>query len=287
MKDRVGSSIKKCVRTLNMSDDYTNRGKHISRTTVRRYVRSQPWGRIARKLVIKPLLTKQNVTDRLSFALNVQIEGYCDDGRHGRALRENVLWTDESPIELNPIPNKQNTRVRTSDEMIPVFGIPKRSLKIMVAGGMTAKSVTDLHILEPKATINGRYYENQILPNYLNALNDPKLIANKNKATFMQDSAPPHNTKSVIKKIEDNFPMTWTKGVWPGNSPDLNVIEHVWNVLRESVFIEPKPKTRDQLMTRVREKWFSLTPEYLSNLVHSFPNRITETINNEDGNTNY
>ena len=77
MKDRVGSSIRKCVRTLNMSDYYTNRGKHISRITVRRYVRSQPWGRIARKLVIKPLLTKQNVTDRLSFALNVQMEGYC------------------------------------------------------------------------------------------------------------------------------------------------------------------------------------------------------------------
>ena len=207
--------------------------------------------------------------------------------RHGRALRENVLWTDESTIELNPIPNKQNTRVRTSDEMIPVFGVPMRSLKLMVAGGMTAKGVTDLHILEPKATINGQYYENKILPNYLNALNDPKLNSNKNRATFMQDSAQPHNTKSVIKEIEDSFPMTWTKGVWPGNSPDLNVIEHVWNVLQESVFIEPKPKTRDELITRVREKWFSLTPEYLSNLVHSFPNRITQTINNEGGNTNY
>ena len=206
MKDNSGASIRKCVRKLNMSEDYQNRNKTISKTSVQNYVKSTDWGKYARKLRIKPLLSQKNIKDRLTFALNVQMEGYCDDSREGRSLRENILWTDESPIELNSKPNKQNVRIRTTKEGVPAIGVPKHPLKIMVAGGMTAKGVTELYVCPKGETITGKVYEEKILPIYLNAINDPELISNKRKATFQQDSAPGHNIRPVIEKNESTFP---------------------------------------------------------------------------------
>ena len=81
--------------------------------------------------------------------------------------------------------------------------------------------------------------------------------------------------------------MAWIKGVWPGNSPDLFVIEHLWNDLQESVFEEPIPRDRQQLINRVVQKWNSSTEERLSKLVHSLPNRIREVIDSDGGHTSY
>ncbi len=121
----------------------------------------------------------------------------------------------------------------------------------------------------------------------MKALDNAKLFANKRKATFQQDSAPGHIIRPVIAKIDSKFPNSWTHGVWPGNSPDFNVIESVWGVLQDSVFIHPIPKNREQLIQRVRKTWESLNPKYLRNLVHSFPKRIEQAINNEGQNTDY
>ena len=103
----------------------------------------------------------------------------------------------------------------------------------------------------------------------------------------MQDSAPGHNVPPVISKIEATFQNSWTVGIWPGNSPDFNIIEPVWGLLQDSVLKTPIPKNREELICRVRETWFTLKPEYLKKLVHSFPNRIEQALNNEGGNTDY
>jgi hypothetical protein len=287
MKDNLGASVRKCVKRLNLSKNYIKRGKTISKTCVQNYIKSTNWGKIARKLRTKPLLSRKNIKDRLDFALSVQLDGYCDQTRHGYTLRENILWTDESPIELNPMPNKQNTRVRTLNKNLLSYGVPKFPIKIMVAGGMTANGVTDLYICPKGETITGRVYENNILPIYLNSLKNKTLFTNQRKATFQQDSAPGHNIRPVINKIQSTFPHSWTVGIWSGNSPDFNVIEHVWSVLQNSVFEHPVPRNREELVTRVREKWFSLKVQYLKKLVHSFPRRIEEAINNEGKHTNY
>lgn len=216
MKDRIGASLRKCTKSLNFSEDYEKRNKTISVTSVQKYMKSTDWGKNALKLKIKPLLTKKNINDCLVFALNVQKDGYCDDSRHGIRLRDNVLWTDESPIELNPIPNSQNTRVRTSEEGLVEYGVPKKSISIMVAGGMTSQGVTQLYVSPIGEKIGGKVYEDNILPIYLNALQDDKLFTCKRLATMQQDSAPGHITKTVIAKIEAKFPNSWTHGIWPG-----------------------------------------------------------------------
>ena len=86
--------------------------------------------------------------------------------------------------------------------------------------------------------------------------------------------APVHSAKSTMNLIEGASMKTCSKGVWPGNPLDLNVIEHVFNELQESVFIAPRPTNIAELKTRVNEKWNSITVDYLKKLVVSFPVRI-------------
>ena len=287
MKDKVGASVRRCAKELNMSLDYKNRSKTISKSSIHSYVKTKEWGKFARKLIPKPLLSELNTKDRLKFAEKVLSDGYCEDSRIGRELRENTLWTDESPVLLHSMPNKQTTRVYTTDKSLAICSVPKKSIHIMVADGITSSGKTELYICEPKETIDGNVYENKILTIYLKAINNRDLIRCRRKATLQQDFAPGHNTKSVIKKIETTFSHSWTKGVWPGNSPDLNVIEHVWSVLQNSFIITSKPKTRDQLIKRVQETWNSLDADYLSKLVHSFSKKISEVIDNQGGHTTY
>ena len=38
------------------------------------------------------------------------------------------------------------------------------------------------------------------------------------------------------------------KSVWPGNAAAFNVIEPLWNLIQEAVFLEPRPSNRDQFI---------------------------------------
>ena len=50
----------------------------------------------------------------------------------------------------------------------------------------------------------------------------------------------------------------WGVGVWHGDSPDLNPIENIWAVLKDSINIEPIPTTIDALKIRLDKTWDSL-----------------------------
>ena len=65
------------------------------------------------------------------------------------------------------------------------------------------------------------------------------------------------------------------------------MIEHVWNDLQDSVLKSPKPKTREELIARIQEEWQSITTDHLKKLVHSFPKRVEQCINNEGGHADY
>ena len=45
---------------------------------------------------------------------------------------------------------------------------------------------------------------------------------------------------------------------------------------KDSMFIEPKPKTKEELIQRVLEAWNSFTPDLLKKLSQSFKKRIVE-----------
>ena len=82
----------------------------------------------------------------------------------------------------------------------------------------------------------------------------------------------------------DNF---WSKGVWPGNSPDLNLIENLWAILQEKVFDNPRPKNRSELIARVKKTWDSIPTSLLAKLYASYYKRIEAVIDSDGGSTRY
>ena len=157
MKDKLGSSLRRCKNLLNNSQSYRKRNKTISKDTIDSYVRSTDWGKIPRKLRKKPLLSKLNIYKRLNFAKQVKKEGFCDDNRFGERLRNNIIWTDESPVMLRSAPNHQNTRIRTLDKEKSIIKMPKFTEKTMVASGITAQGVTELYILEKTKQLQEKF----------------------------------------------------------------------------------------------------------------------------------
>ena len=117
-----------------------------------------------------------------------------------------VLFTDESPIELNPQPNRQNMLFQTEEKSkIPVIRRPKFPVKIMVAGGISRYGWTDLHVVHEGNTVNGQYYRDVILPVYERAVKDKGMFPETNTAILMQDGAKPHETNLTLTPIEQKF----------------------------------------------------------------------------------
>jgi transposase len=295
-KDTWGSSTRMIAKTLNA--DMNSRGDMgISRSSVQRYIRSTDWGRLAYRQQTGFLLTSKNIEDRLNFCDLVFNTGYCDSTHQSDFLLRHILFTDESIIDLFPKPNKQNTRIRTLDPANrSILQIPKHGLKLMVAGGICANGLTDLHVVESKTTVNGKYYREKILPVYLNAkirasncddISKRTLFYDQNSVVFMQDGAPAHTANETLDYLRATFLDVWSKGIWPGNSPDLNPVEHLWSILQNSVFIAPKPTNREELIDRIKETWNNIPLQHVQRLIFSFPRRILSCMENGGGRTKY
>jgi transposase len=298
-RDEWGASTRRIAKTISADKDLYSVNTTISKSTVSAYVRTTDWGRVAYRAQVKPMLSAKNIRDRLTFCQMVKNQGYCDDTQQSRRLLDHILFTDESVIELYPKPNKQNMRIRTSEpnHRFPTFR-PKNGVKIMVAGGLSVHGLTKLHIVDAGSTVNATYYQTRILPTLFSAFEGrwtpnqnreqgTALFEDSTRAVFMQDGAPAHTANSTLALIRRSIVNVWSKGIWPGNSPDLNPIEHIWPVLQNSVFIAPRPRTREELIERVELTWYSISASLSASLVYSFPRRVNECLEKTGGNTNY
>lgn len=74
---------------------------------------------------------------------------------------------------------------------------------------------------------------------------------------------------------------------WPGNSPDMNPIEHVWYEMKKKI-ANCKPQNRQQLIADVHKSWEEvLKSDYVKNLYETMPNRIEALIKASGGVTKY
>ena len=75
---------------------------------------------------------------------------------------------------------------------------------------------------------------------------------------------------------------------WPAQSPDLNSIEHLWNILKCKLHkYEESPKRVYELWDRVAEGWNKLTPEECQNFLESLPRRLEAVYKAKGGHTKY
>ncbi|GFS81765.1 transposable element Tc3 transposase [Trichonephila clavipes] len=185
-----------------------------------------------------------------------------------------VLFTDESRFSTRSdsqrvlIWREIETRFYSSNiKESHHYGGPR----VLVWGGIMLNGRTELHIFDRGSVIGDRYCEEVLLPHVrlLRGTIGPDFI-------FMDDNARPHWTLAVKELLESE---DITRMDWPAYSPDLNPIEHVWDVLRRRIAARSHhPENTQQIKQMLIEEWALLPQEMLHQLVLSMRRRCKATI---------
>ncbi len=60
-------------------------------------------------------------------------------------------------------------------------------------------------------------------------------VIDLDEVTFVHDKAPCRQANKTQHLLQDNDIKFWANNIWPGNSPDLNVTEHIGAIIKDEV----------------------------------------------------
>ncbi|GFW86824.1 transposable element Tcb1 transposase [Trichonephila clavipes] len=88
---------------------------------------------------------------------------------------------------------------------------------------------------------------------------------------FMNDNACLHRANIVDECLQSE---DITRMDWPAYSPDLNLIEHVWNMLgRRIAARQPPPTYLPEIRRPLLDEWCNIPQDQIDNLILSMPRR--------------
>lgn len=141
---------------------------------------------------------------------------------------------------------------------------------LLVWGGIILGSRTDLHV--QIGTMTGQIYRDSILEQHVRLFRG----AMGAEFVFMDDNARPHRANIVNECLQSE---DITRLEWPAFSPDLNPIEHVWDMLGRRVAArQPPPTCIEELRSALLAEWCILPQDQLDNLILSMPRRCTDCV---------
>ncbi|GFX33855.1 DDE_3 domain-containing protein [Trichonephila clavipes] len=93
---------------------------------------------------------------------------------------------------------------------------------------------------------------------------------------FMDDNARPHRTNVVDECLQS---LDITHMDWPAYSPDLNPIEHVWDMLgRRIAARQPPPTCLPELRRALLDEWCNIPQDQIDNLILSMARRCKDLL---------
>ena len=92
----------------------------------------------------------------------------------------------------------------------------------------------------------------------------------------MDDNARPHRAHVTNQYLED---ASIVRINWPARSPDMNPIEHAWDMLQKAISARPvQPTTVQQPRPALQEEWARLPQQQLGRLISSMLRRCQTVI---------
>ena len=249
----------------------TGRNLEISRQTVVRRLKNN--GLKSRRPVRRPVLTDINKRLRLTWAT-----------AHKRwTLRqwEDVIFSDESPFPIESHDARERVYRRQGENFSDCcVSTASKKQKVMVWGAISALRKSPLIII--RGSLTAERYINEILnPVLLPFINEHR----GRNITFQQDGATPHTAYVTRDFLADNNVSVLP---WPAVSPDMNPIEHVWDMMKRSIRkLNPRPRTVPQMECAVRNVWNNIQQRDLKTLCLSMRRRCTAAVNAGGSHTRY
>jgi len=75
---------------------------------------------------------------------------------------------------------------------------------------------------------------------------------------------------------------------WPPSSPDINIIENLWDHLDHWVWAQnPLSHSESDLWIALKEEWYQIEPSFIENLYASLPQQVSEVYHANEGNIIY
>lgn len=247
---------------------------HVSDQTVRN--RLHEVGLRARRPKVGPALTARHRAARLAFAREHRDWRIVHDWRP-------VLFTDESRFTLSTC-DRRDRVWRCRGERYAACNIIQQDRfggeSVMVWGGISLEGRTGLYVLNRGSLTAVRYRDEILRPivrPYAGAVGPGFLL--------MHDNARPHVAQVCRRFL--NY-----EGIdamdWPSCSPDLNPIEHIWDLMSRSIHQRhDAPQTVQELTHALIQVWEEIPQETIGNLIRSMPRRCREVIVARGGHTRY
>ncbi|GFV30734.1 transposable element Tc1 transposase [Trichonephila clavipes] len=104
-------------------------------------------------------------------------------------------------------------------------------------------------------------------------------------AVFQQHNARPHVTKTVKSHLDSQQVQFLP---WPGYSPDMSPIEHVWDMVGRRLARDLRPvASTDELWLRIQTIWNSFLQADIQNLFNFMLRHVAALIAAHGGHTKY
>lgn len=221
----------------------------------------------------KPLISEKNRKLRLEFA-----QQHLDKGLD---FWKRVLFTDESKYNIFGSDGRAKVWRKANTAMNPknlLATVKHGGGNVMVWGAVAASGVGNLAFIEGNMD---RYQYKSILEQNLKASVDNLNLGER--WIFQQDNDPKHTAQFVKDWLIYHAPRQLYS---PPQSPDLNIIEHVWEILQRRIR-KHHITSAQTLKNKLEEEWREISPAELENLVASMPRRLQAVVDAHGGPTKY
>ncbi|GFT53088.1 transposable element Tcb1 transposase [Trichonephila clavipes] len=241
-----------------------------TRTVQRELHASNLYGRVG---IRKPLVTARHALQRRQW---------CRTHRQWTPQQwQHVIWSDESTSTLFQTTGRIYVWRTSKEAFAPECIAPtvkQGGGSLMVWG----------RYLGPLVTLHGKVKA----AHYVNILGDQvhpfvQTPFPGECPLYQDDNAPIHTAKIVQEWFAEHEGEVGHLD-WPPQSPDLNIMEHLWGYLESKLRARfPPPSTISALETALHEEWLHIPLQVVHDLYASIPRRIQSVIQSKGGPTPY